>query len=300
MLRTGRAEIVAAAVSCRAGRWSVSLTVRAADLHPAARHPPDRSASGGGWVGVDRGLAAFVVAATGSGQEVLREADARRPLRAAAGRLRRLSRQVSRKRKGSTNRAKAVTRLGRVHARVRNVRHEFLHRVANQLVKTHDRLALEDLNVTGMLRNHRLAGAISDAAWAQLAHIIGYKQAWRGGRLILVDRWYPSTKTCSRCRAVTATLPLSQRVFCCPACGYRADRDVNAAANLAVWAEQHQAQTRDLDARGPVINASRGDGPGRTPRRVVKPAPLTEEPHHHLVRGTPEKGGVLTSPHQDL
>lgn len=186
-------------------------------------------------------MSAFVVAAAGSGRQLLRVEDAPRPLRTAADRLRRLSRLVSRKRKGSVNRGKAVARLGRAHAHVRNVRQEFLHEVANRLVKTHDRLALEDLNVAGMLHNHRLAGAISDAAWAELARIISYKQQWRGGQVVLVDRWYPSTKTCSRCHNLVAAMPLSQRVFTCPACGYQADRDLNAATNLAVWAEQHHA-----------------------------------------------------------
>ena len=272
MLRTGRAQILFVTVSCRAGRWQVVVTVQAADLHPAAQHP---TTDGGHWVGVDRGLAAFVVAASGSGQEVLRVADPPRPLRTAGDRLRRLSRQVSRKRKGSANRGKAVARLGRVHAQVRQVRQQFLHQVANRLVKTHDRLAMEDLNVAGMLHNHRLAGAISDAAWADLGRIIGYKQLWRRGQVITVDRWYPSTKTCSRCHSVVTAMPLSQRVFSCPQCGYQADRDINAATNLAAWAEQHHAQTRDPDARGPVTNAPRGHGkahrhpakPNRTHRR---------------------------------
>jgi putative transposase len=238
MLRTGRASIVAATVSRRGGKWSVSLTVQAADLHPAHRHP-DRG--NGPWVGVDRGLFAYLVAATATGQEVLREADAPRPLRSAQARLRRLSRQVSRKRKGSANRCNAAARLGRAHAHVRQVRQHFLHGVANALVKTHDRLALEDLNITGMMANHHLAGAIADAAWGELARIVRYKQQWRGGHVIGVDRWYPSTKTCSRCRAVAPTVALSTRLFRCEQCGYQADRDLNAAINLAIWAEQHHA-----------------------------------------------------------
>jgi putative transposase len=138
--------------------------------------------------------------------------------------------------------------LGRAHAHIRNVRHEFLHEVANALVKTHDRLALEDLNITGMLANHRLAGAIADAAWAELARIVRYKQQWRGGQVVTVDRWFPSTKTCSRYATVAAAMPLSTRTFHCESCGYRADRDRNAAINLAAWAEQHHAQARDPNA----------------------------------------------------
>jgi putative transposase len=169
MLANGRATITAATVSCRAGRWQVALAVTAADVHPTARHRRDGQ---GPWVGVDRGLYAYLVAATATGKEVHRECDPPRPLRTAQARLRRLSRNLSRKKKGSANRGKAVARLGRCHAHIRNVRQHFLHGVANELVKTHDRIALEDLNITGMLGNHHLAGAIADAAWAELARLI--------------------------------------------------------------------------------------------------------------------------------
>ncbi len=258
MLGKGRASVMSATVSCRAGRWSVSLLVQAADLHPAARHlsggPPsaqrsyDDARTSGGWVGVDRGLSAYVVAATTTGRQVLRVDDPPRPLRAAQPRLRRLSRAVTRKRSGSANRARAVARLGRCHRRVRNVRQHFLHEVANALVKTHDRLALEDLHIPGIMANHHLAGAVGDAAWAGLARIIAYKQTWRRGQLALVDRWFPSTKTCSACHTVGPSLPLSQRIFRCDSCGHVADRDLNAAANLATWAELQHARVRDPEA----------------------------------------------------
>jgi len=189
-----------------------------------------------------------------------------------------------------------VARLGRCHRRVGDVRQYFLHEVANALVKTHDRLALEDLHITGMMANHRLAAAVGDAAWGELARIIAYKQAWRGGQVILVDRWFPSTKTCSSCRTPGPPLPLSQRIFRCDSCGHVADRDLNAATNLATWAEQQHARVRDPEVRGPVTNACRGDGSGPHHRVWVKPAPTKQEPRHHAQPGTtvrtPEKGGV--------
>jgi putative transposase len=259
MLAKGRARILSATIAHSAGRWTVSLLVQAADLHPAHRHPTRLDATttpAAGWVGVDRGLSAFVVAASSDGRQVLRVDDPPRALRAAQDRLRRLNRALARTHKRSRHRATVVGRLSRAHARVANVRRHFLHQVANRLVKTHDRLALEDLHVAGMLHNRRLAGAIADAGWADLARIIGYKQAWRGGQLVLVDRWYPSTKTCSACHTVMPKLPLSQRVITCTHCGHSADRDLNAAINLAVWAEQH-VQARDPQAGGPVTNACR-------------------------------------------
>ncbi|MFU8853451.1 RNA-guided endonuclease InsQ/TnpB family protein [Micromonospora sp. SL1-18] len=295
MIRTGRAHIRYATVSCRAGRWTVTLTVEAADLHPARQHParPDADSSGG-WVGVDRGLAALVVAADITGREVARVDDVPRPLRTALPRLRRLSRQVSRRQRGSRHRAEAVARLGRAHLRVANIRRHFLHEVANWLVKTHDRLALETLHTAGLLRNRRLAAAISDAGWADLARIIGYKQRWRGGQATAAPRWYPSTKMCSACRTVGPALPLSVRIFRCQTCGHEADRDVNAAVNLAGWVEQHHARTRDPEVRGPVTNASRGDGSGQRPR-AGETSPDdggTLPPRTPVTAGTPEKGGV--------
>ncbi|NUR48931.1 MAG: transposase, partial [Hamadaea sp.] len=144
MLRNGRATIRYVTVSHRAGRWTISVTVEAADLHPACRHPARAAEHQQRWVGVDRGLTALVVAADRHGREILR-VEPLRPLVASLPRLRRLSRRVSRARRGSVNRGKAVARLARCHRRIKDVRAHVLHEVANQLVKTHDRLVLEDL-----------------------------------------------------------------------------------------------------------------------------------------------------------
>ncbi len=175
---------------------------------------------------------------------------------------RRLQKSVSRKVKGSQSRRAAVRRLARHHERVRARRHHFLHQVSNVLVKTHDRLVLEDLNIAGMLANHHLAAAISDAAWGELARQITYKQAWRGGQVLSADRWFPSSKTCSACGSVTAQLTLADRVFVCDACGLTIDRDLNAAVNLATWGEKNFSQVLDPEARGQVTNAHRPDGSG--------------------------------------
>ena len=293
MLANGRATITAATICCRRGRWQVAVSVTAADLHPGARHP---DVEDGGWVGVDRGLSAFAVAATTTGREVLRISDPPRPLRTAQARLRRLSRNMARKRKGSANRRTAAVRLGRCHTHIANVRKYFLHQVANRLVKTHDRIALEDLNITGMLANHHLAGAIADAGWGELARLVTYKQRWRGGQVITVDRWYPSSKTCAACGTTATVMPLSTRTFHCLHCGYRADRDLNAATNLAIWAEQHHAQVRDPEARGPVTNARRGDGSDPRQHGAGETSPsdagTPPSPDTRTMAGTPEKGGV--------
>jgi putative transposase len=137
----------------------------------------------------------------------------------------------------------------------------------NELAKTHDRLVIEDLNVSGMLRNHRLAQAIGDAGWAQFARQLCYKTDWRNGELAIADRWYPSSQVCSRCGDRNRRMTLSDRVFICD-CGYSDDRDRNAAANLAKWAEQHHLEPRTPKHGGRVTNVRRRDGADRHVTRV--------------------------------
>jgi putative transposase len=275
MLANGRAKILFATVSRRAGRWWVSLNVEAAELHPAHRHPVRNSEDNGGWVGIDLGLSAFLVAASADGTEVARITDAPKALAAGMKQQRRLAKWLSRKQKGSRNHRDAAAKLGRQHHHVANVRRHFLHQVSNALVKTHDRLVIEDLNVSGMLTNHRLARAISDAGWAEFARQLGYKQAWRGGELVTADRWYPSSKLCPQCGAIHSDLTLADRVFTC-GCGHWADRDSNAAVNLARWGQAHLDPTIDLRTPkhgGRATNARRRDGADQHPTCAGETSP---------------------------
>jgi putative transposase len=272
MIANGRARILQATITRGVRRWWISITVEATDLHPAVQHPPGPADDKTGWVGVDRGLHDLVVAGTRDGTETLR---VRAPKVLATGlrQQRRLARAVSRKKRGSVGRRKAAARLARHHVRVRDTRQHFLHQVSNQLVKTHDRLVLEDLNIIGIMSNRRLARAVGDAAWGELARQITYKQHWRGGQVVVVDRWFASSKTCSGCGTLRKDLTLKERTFECHSCGHVLDRDLNAAANLAAWAEDHtrivqngagrgEARDGDRQAAGPVINACRRDGTG--------------------------------------
>ena len=159
MLAKDRARILFATVTHHGGRWWVSLNLRAAELHPEHTHPLPDQAAGSGWVGVDRGLSAFVVAANADGTEVARITDAPKAMAAGLKRQRRIARSLARKRTGSQNRRDAAAKLARHHFHVANVRRHFLHQVSGELVKNHDRLVIEDLNVSGMLANHRLAPA---------------------------------------------------------------------------------------------------------------------------------------------
>jgi len=256
-----RAKLLFATCRRRGNRWYVSLNVHAPDLHPQRRHPPRRDRDHGGWVGLDRGLAAFAVAATSNGSEV-RRWHAPKPLQRNVANLRRQSRALSRTKLRSINHAKAARRLSKSHARITNVRRSFLHEVSSRLVQTHDRLCLEDLAVANLVRNRHLGRAISDAGWADFARKLAYKQAWRGGQVMIADRWLPSTRTCSRCGLVKQRMGLAERVFSCDRCGLTLDRDRNAAANLAAWAERQHARAPDRQAGGRVINAPGGEGAG--------------------------------------
>lgn len=263
LLAKHRARICFATISYHAGRWWCALNVEAADLHTLQQHPVHTD--DGGWVGVDRGLSAFLVAATADGTEVARVVDAPKPLATGIKQQRRLSKSLSRKKKGSHNRVETAARLGRHHHRVANVRRHFLHQVSGALVKTHDRIVIENLNVAGMLSNHRLARAISDAGWAEFARLLKYKQAWHGGHVVEADRWYPSTRRCPKCGVLDNAMTLANRVFTC-GCGHTADRDTNAAVNLADWGHTHHDdlhQTPDPQAGGRVNKARRRDGSGR-------------------------------------
>jgi putative transposase len=239
----------------------VSLNVQAPDLHQQRHHPRRHEGDHGGWVGLDRGLAAIVVAATADGTEVSR-LHAPKPLARRLRRLRRRCRAMSRAQPRSRNRARAAQRLSQEHARVANTRKHFLHEVSARLVQTHDRLCLEDLAVANLVRNRHLARTISDAGWAEFARQLAYKQTWRGGQVTVADRWLASTRTCSRCKLVKQQMGLAERVLCCDGCGLVMDRDRNAAANLAAWAEQHHAPVPDRQAGGRVINALGGEGAG--------------------------------------
>ena len=256
-----RARILFATLNQHGHRWFVNVTVEAADLHPNRRHPPRPSKDDGGFVGVDRGLVAFAVAATAGGIEVGRW-QAPMPLRRGIMSLRLLSRRASRAQPRSRNRAKVSQHLSRKYARIADVRRTFLHQVSSQLVQTHDRLCVENLGVANLMANRHLSRAIGDAAWSELARQLTYKAVWFGAELVVADRWFPSSKTCSRCGSIKQQLELAEREFGCASCGLAIDRDCNAATNLAVWAERSNAQVPDRQAGGRVINAPGGDGTG--------------------------------------
>jgi putative transposase len=200
------------------GRWYVTFTI---DTDALAPLPETGRAAG-----VDLGVTQFAV--TSDGEKIANP----RHLERRAHALARYQRRMARCQKGSANRAKAAAKVARAHRKVRHARQDFLHRASTRLVRTADLIAIEDLNVVGMVRNRHLARAIADCGWGEFRRQLAYKCQRYGRRLVVIGRWYPSSKTCSRCGHVLAELSLSARHWTCPCCGARHDRDVNAAKNI--------------------------------------------------------------------
>ena len=237
----GSARLLRATVSREADRWFVSFTcvVERTVISDNTREDV---------VGVDLGVQTLAALSTG---ELVPGA---RPLRRAQHRLRRLQRTVSRRRKGSARRRRAVARLARAHRRVANVRRHHLHVLTTRLAKSHGCLVIEDLSVRGMSRSARgtrerpgnhirakagLNRAVLDGGFGELRRMLEYKRAWYGSKLLVCDRWFPSSKRCSRYGAVRVLLSRRERTFRCDGCGLHMDRDLNAARNLVWWADAH-------------------------------------------------------------
>jgi putative transposase len=206
-------------VSREGDRWFASIMVETDDIKPVMQPQPV--------VGVDLGVTTLATLSTG-------EAVAGPKSHAAAlKRLRRSNKALARKRRGSANFRKAKRRLGRLHTRIANVRRDATHKLTTRLAKTFRVIGIEDLNVRGMVRNRCLARAVLDGGFHEFRRQLTYKARQYGARVVVADRWYPSSKTCSCCGVVKDTLALSQRTFKCDDCGFEAGRDHNAALNLA-------------------------------------------------------------------
>jgi putative transposase len=211
-------KFLSAVISRTADRWFCSIVVEI-EVTPTIRENQTI-------VGVDFGVKDLAVLSTGekiSGPKALRKYQEK---------LARLGRQLSRKRKSSANRLKAKRRLARLYYKISCIRGDATHKLTTKLVREFGTIVLEDLNVAGMVKNHRLARAIYDQGFFEIRRQLEYKAESLGTRIVVADRWYPSSKTCSVCGFVIDILPLSVREWTCPRCGTKHDRDVNAAQNL--------------------------------------------------------------------
>jgi putative transposase len=163
---------------------------------------------------------------------------------------------MARKQKGSKNRAKAARKVAVAHSQVRRARNDFLHATSTRLVRGNDVIVIEDLNVSGMLRNRRLARAISDCGWSSFRHMLDYKTVKWGKRLVVIDRFCPSSKRCSVCGHILAQLSLDTRTWRCPSCGNRHDRDLNAAKNILAEGLSVTACRADISLQGNPLQRS--------------------------------------------
>jgi putative transposase len=201
-----------------AGRWFVTF-------HADVPDPAPLPATGES-VGVDMGLKNFAALSTGG--RIGHPKDWERHERT----LKRYQRRLARCQRGSANRVKAKRKVARAHARITDARRDFLQKASTDLIRGFDVIAVEDLNVSGMVRNRKLARAISCTGWADFRTMLEYKAQRHGRTVVVVDRWYPSSKTCSACGYLLAALSLGTRHWTCPGCGTRHDRDCNAAKNI--------------------------------------------------------------------
>ncbi len=212
-------RILGSAIKERSGRWFVSVTVEQELTIPTVTGLPV--------IGVDVGISTLATLSDGTRFE--------NPKALSKGlkRLRLLQRSVSRKVKGSANRLKAQKKVASQHYRISCVRQDAIHKASDAITKRCSVVVIEDLNVAGMLKNHKLARSVADSSMAELHRQIIYKAGWRGVAVLTANRWFPSSKTCCKCKVVNHELTLSDRIFHCNACGMTMDRDLNAAINLA-------------------------------------------------------------------
>ncbi len=208
-------------LSQQAGDWYLSFHIEVPDSEPTFK-AVER-------VGVDLGINALATLSTGEVYPNLK------PYRQAKCKLASLQRSASRKQKGSNNRRKATLKVARQHRRVANIRNDYLHKITTYIAKNHGEVVIEDLNILGIMANHNLAAAIADCGFYEFRRQLEYKCKRYGSRLVVVDRFYPSSQICSEC-GYQQKMPLFERVFyVCPCCNISRDRDLNAAINLSNW-----------------------------------------------------------------
>jgi putative transposase len=255
-------KLMSATVSRVADRWFVSITV---DTPDTSRLP---QAENQGAVGVDLGVSALAALSTGE------TIPGPKPHKALLGRLRRLSRSLSRKQKGSANRKKARARLAKLHARIANIRADALHKFTTDLTRRFHSIGIEDLNVRGMMKNRHLARSIVDMGFFEFRRQLEYKAAMRGGEIVVADRFFASSKTCSACGHKLDDLPLSVREWTCPNCGTIHDRDRNAAKNLLAYG---LAALSGPTASSAGCQACGEEGSGLGRKFKTKPASVKQE-----------------------
>ena len=233
-----KGKLIEATISRIADKWFVSIAVELDSTNMFKRTDNQ------GVVGIDLGIKTAVVPSKGD------SFTSPQPLKTLLKRLQRLSKALSRKQKRSKNYAKAQVRLAKLHARIRNIRQDWLHKVTTYLVRTFNVLSIEDLNVSGMIKNRKLSRAISDIGFYEFRRQLEYKAKVYHAEIKVADRWFASSKTCSCCEHVLDKLELSTRTWTCPNCKTEHDRDWNAAKNLEKLAGSQPASVCGEESAG--------------------------------------------------
>ncbi|KKN66696.1 hypothetical protein LCGC14_0468820 [marine sediment metagenome] len=250
-LRRAGEKVLSVTVSERAGHWFCSIKI--------LRKVPEPIRSENQTVGVDLGFKNVAVLSDGtvypSHQFHIRQLK----------RLRYLNKKVARAQKGSQNWRKAMMQYRRLHYRIANQRNDQLHKITTHLVRNFGTVVIETLNVSGMHRNPRLSKRAHDSALYEFTRQLEYKAEWAGVEIIRASMWYPSSQLCSRCGERHRELTLRDSTFCCPACGFTVDRDLNAARNLKDLAKASMAAGAAVTACGDIVRPGRSSAAsGRT------------------------------------
>lgn len=254
--------IKSATVSRIADRWFVSISV---DTHDLSHLPKAESQ---GVAGVDVGVTTYATVSNGE------KVEGPKPHKKLLNRVKRLSRSLSRKQKGSKNRTKAKRKLAKLHARIANIRSDAAHKLTTDLTRRFHTLGVEGLNVRGMVKNRRMSRSIHDMGLGETRRRLQYKADMRGGIVVVADRWFASSKLCSCCGWKKEDLTLKERVWTCEGCGTVHDRDVNAAVNLRDYALGKHLKN---NAASSAVSACGGEGSGRRRKTAVKPSPAKQE-----------------------
>jgi putative transposase len=247
-------RILSGVVSRHGHRWFLSVAIETKNPFPQSENQAA--------VGVDLGVSTMATLSTGE------KLTGPKPHFHLLKRLRRLNKSLARKVKGSKNRDKAKMKLSRLHTRIKNIRHHSIHQLTSRLVKNYGVIGIEDLNVAGMVKNRHLSRAISDMGFYEFKRQLKYKAEWRGVQVVEVNRFFPSSKTCSECGLVVESLPLSVREWQCE-CGAKHDRDVNAAINL-----------RNMAVKS-TVSACGETGSGLVRKSKTKPVSMKQESTSH-------------------
>jgi len=235
---------------CPSGKYYASVLMEYEGDYPESKNE-------GKVVGIDLGIKDFAI--TYDGEKISKYPNPRH-LSKYEKKLAVKQRIAARKKKGSNRRRKANKIVARVYEQVSNVRQDYLHKLSRKIVNNNFAVVVENLSVKGMVRNHKLAKAISDTGWGTLVNFLSYKLERSGGKLIEIDRWFPSSKLCSNCHYQISELPLDVRTWTCPSCGTHHDRDGNAAINIRAEGVRmlSSSGTGEANANGEDVRPIRG------------------------------------------